>query len=637
MNDHSTKEIKAPRKRMQSDLIRDDLTQVLSEMNKQTKSSEDEHIQEIATEFDEKKKKQKGKKRKKKREISKDPDSPEKADDPDLLVKSKKRKRKEESSKSPDSPEKAQEPALLEKAKRRKNRKDSQKNPDLPQILPTKKKMKWSEKEGLDLRFDKSKVLKQALERKGCLSTEIPPNPQPLIHTGNDNYLGRNKWNTEFDNDFIKQLKEEYENQLKSLSEIKGKKDRRIFFENEIEGTLTDYVAAGGNLIEEEADELVDLAIQTQELPGKHPLQRRKCQGGRARYKHRTGRPKGRHHMSDPGQIYGQPVLRAALQRRGFQLNIGPFSENETLQLMKNFTSFLKNGDFPHDKKSIGEMFLEPGRFYRFYKKTNMLLHVGDKLHKTSYQIYMRLKNVYHPDNCKGTFSAAEDTVILKRGRELKNTGVHRRWRTIADEIDRFHHGVWQRHHTLNGDELKMSKSDMRELISVICDITGCFSSDLDSLKDFPFEEICDRLQMEGKDRVQKLSSFWCKVGMSRYKRAMLPRWTLQDSLDLIRDVEAQKEDDEHCVDFESIFKTNFQGKVENWEHLREHFNRLRRVVPYYLTKNFHAVLSVAKEEILEKFKSKSMKVDEEKQISSDEDDSDDWDEDYFGVTPSSF
>jgi hypothetical protein len=31
------------------------------------------------------------------------------------------------------------------------------------------------------------------------------------------------------------------------------------------------------------------------------------------------------------------------------------------------------------------------------------------------------------------------------------------------------------------------------------------------------------------------------------------------------------------------------------------------------------------------------MKVDEEKQISSDEDDLDDWDEDYFGVTPSSF
>jgi hypothetical protein len=78
------------------------------------------------------------------------------------------------------------------------------------------------------------------------------------------------------------------------------------------------------------------------------------------------------------------------------------------------------------------------------------------------------------------------------------------------------------------------------------------------------FKWTSNGLQMEGKDRVQKLSSFWCKVGMRRYKRAMLPRWTLQDSLDLIRDVEAQKEDDEHCVDFESIFKTDFQGRCQD-------------------------------------------------------------------------
>ena len=59
-------------------------------------------------------------------------------------------------------------------------------------------------------------------------------------------------------------------------------------------------------------------------------------------------------------------------------------------------------------------------------------------------------------------FTAAEDTVILKRGKEFKNAGVHCRLRTILDEIDRFSRGVLRRHQTLNGDELKMSK------------ITGC-------------------------------------------------------------------------------------------------------------------------------------------------------------------
>jgi hypothetical protein len=133
-----------------------------------------------------------------------------------------------------------------------------------------------------------------------------------------------------------------------------------------------------------------------------------------------------------------------------------------------------------------------------------------------------------------------------------------------------------------------------------------------------------------------------------------------------MRDVEAQKEDDEHCIDFDLIFKTNFQGKAENWEHLREHFNRLRRVVPYYLVKNHHAVISVATEKILEEMEEKRGKknkrgvgkdeedhctrdeekgrgVGEEQTIEGENDDGDDedddweWDDDYFGAPPDSY
>ena len=54
-------------------------------------------------------------------------------------------------------------------------------------------KMNWSKKDGLNLIFDKTRILKQELETKGCASAEIPPNPQPLIHKGNDNYLKHNR------------------------------------------------------------------------------------------------------------------------------------------------------------------------------------------------------------------------------------------------------------------------------------------------------------------------------------------------------------------------------------------------------------------------------------------------------------
>jgi hypothetical protein len=213
---------------------------------------------------------------------------------------------------------------------------------------------------------------------------------------------------------------------------MKNGKERRKYLKDELVGSISDVLKAGGTFFEEEADKIVDMFIDCHERKGKHPLQTSFVGGSlRMRYRDNSGRI-----SCQVASIFSNPVLKQALARRGFYLNIGLFSDSETLTLMKNFQKFVRSKGMATDHKSLSDL-VKGTEFRKLYQPTKMFLYIGKNLNRSSSQIYLRLKAVYHSDNHKGRFTAAEDQVILKRGKELKNKGEWRRWRVIADEINR--------------------------------------------------------------------------------------------------------------------------------------------------------------------------------------------------------
>ena len=112
-----------------------------------------------------------------------------------------------------------------------------------------------------------------------------------------------------------------------------------------------------------------------------------------------------------------------------------------------------------------------------------------------------------------------------------------------------------------------------------------------------PYDVIAAELGLSAED----LQRYWLKEGKKKYTRSLLPKWSHADSLLLLNEIESTEEEDENCVNFEQIYQKSFQGKVVDWKHLREHYNRLRRVVPYYLLKDLKTAVLVAKKELKRK------------------------------------
>ena len=65
------------------------------------------------------------------------------------------------------------------------------------------------------------------------------------------------------------------------------------------------------------------------------------------------------------------------------------------------------------------------------------------------------------------------------------------------------------------------------------------------------------------------------------------------------------EEDDENALDFDTIKKRCFEGKVVDGQHLREHYNRIRRDVSYYMLSDLQSVVSAAKKEVERKLREK--------------------------------
>ena len=123
------------------------------------------------------------------------------------------------------------------------------------------------------------------------------------------------------------------------------------------------------------------------------------------------------------------------------------------------------------------------------------------------------------------------------------------------------------------------------------------------------------------------LRSFWQKEGARICVRASLPRWKLEDSLTLLKAIEDEDEEDENCIDFKRLHDRAFRGKVQNWEHLREHYNRVRRVVPYYMLNDLQSTVTAAIKAIKEKMEKGARE--EGRDFDGDEE-KDEEDEDYF-------
>merc|ERR1712212_805830 len=132
--------------------------------------------------------------------------------------------------------------------------------------------------------------------------------------------------------------------------------------------------------------------------------------------------------------------------RRGFFFNLGTFSSSETLTLMKNFENFLLSKDRKIDPDSIADL-IENG-FSEFYKKHEMFPVVGKNLNRSSEQIYLRIKDLYHRET-RDRIPASQDQLILQRVKDLKELDVHRRFKVIGEEIGRYNVQVRTRHKLL--------------------------------------------------------------------------------------------------------------------------------------------------------------------------------------------
>ena len=396
---------------------------------------------------------------------------------------------------------------------------------------------------------------------------------------------------------------------LKKLRKLK-KLDQSVKRERlrRAESYLFQVLKMKGNYTEAESDRVVDAYIDCHEREGSHPLQTKEVYATIRSSAYGVAGRKQKFWSMKRSVLFAHPPLKQALARRGFHLNHGSFSASESLKLMNNFEEFLSSRGFPTDPSSVWKLIKED--FGKFFQDTKLFLYVGDGLNRTSDQLYVRLFSLYH--TCKrNKTSAAEDGYILEQGNRLQAVGFHRRFKSIGDDLDRFSVNVQTRYKTINSTKSSAPASD-EDILNKIANIFGCSISSIDMNRNIPFETVAEELGCSA----ETLEQYWIKEGKQKYLRSKLPRWKLEDSILLLDKIQVSGEDDENCIDFDSIYKESFCNKVENWKHLREHYTRIRRVVPYYMLDDLQSVVTVAKRDLLGKLSKRNCtnetKVDDE-------------------------
>jgi len=255
--------------------------------------------------------------------------------------------------------------------------------------------------------------------------------------------------------------------------------------------------------------------------------------------------------------------------------------------------------------------------FKRFYHQSKMFLYIGKGLNRSSYQIYVRLQTLYHP-YVVGPSDAQTDSYIMKRVPELNELGHHQKYKIIEEEIGRFHRSVASRYGSLTSEKSGFDQETTLRVLEAIAEHQKREINEIDFDDDtIPLSCIAEKLGINEA----KFISLWMKEGKKIVARSTLPSWTLKDSLALLNEIEREGEEDENCVDFEGIYRRAFVGRVENWQHLRERYNGLRRRVPLYLIKDLPSVLSAVKKDVRERIGKRGKDArDEEDEVEEDAD-----------------
>ena len=173
---------------------------------------------------------------------------------------------------------------------------------------------------------------------------------------------------------------------------------------------------------------------------------------------------------------------------------------------------------------------------------------------------------------------------------------MHRKHKLIGREIQRSRSFVRARCHRLKSREAPLNGLTRKKFLKLIAEQQKCAVKDIVPRN----VDLADVAKLSGM-KEECLRSFWRSQGEKMCVRASLPRWKLEDSLALLKAIEDDDEEDEHCIDFKSIYERAFRGRVLNWEHLREHYNRVRRVVPFYMLKDLQSTVAAAIKAIKEK------------------------------------
>lgn len=444
---------------------------------------------------------------------------------------------------------------------------------------PLVKDVSWSKAEGFDLRWDKPKIYKCELSSKDL--NDVPLVKEAQKHICKEKML-REKHPPD-DLEKIQTVKSKALRKMRKASSIIDEHKRNAKFPK-VDGWLYQVVFLGGHFEEEEADEVVDFYLQCREREGIHPLQRSRIRGARVNAC-----------SPDTYLLFMHQPLRDALLRKGFYLNIGYFSSAESLTLMKNFESFLLQTGLSTDKKYVWKCLSDD--FNRFHKKTNVFNYIGDNLNRSSHQLYRHLVQLYHPFQ-RGSFNAATDAVLLEKSTSLRAMGYHPVHKALEPVVDRHRGAVCKRLEYLTGIYDASTKNNPKIYEAIYEHISGLESN----AEAIPYESIGANLGLD-PEAVEK---FWLKVGKQRYERSVLPKWTLKDSYTLLNEIRKSGEEDENAIEFGDIKKRCFEGKVVSLQHLRDHFTRIRRTVPYYMLCDLQSVVLTAKKEIEKKMRERN-------------------------------
>jgi len=295
-------------------------------------------------------------------------------------------------------------------------------------------------------------------------------------------HLGNQEWE-EYKSSIFMEL-----SRLQFISDV----DKRLFDLSGLNAYLYHALKLGCTLSESEADKIVDYNMRFHEKEGGHPLQTaavfvRSCKGFCT--------------IIGLNQLFFYKVLNEALSRRGFYVNYGLFSSAETALLISNTKSFLEKCKKPTTDTFIWGILTEPK--LKFIRDSRMFLEIGRNLNRSSYQMFMKLRHLFHPFDV-GRYTVEMDQLILD---EVKHRSVHCLNNKLGEELNRYNKSVAGRRQCMERRDFKTTLN-FDKLLDLIAQTQNCNKKDINP------DIVClATLAKKTRIDVNRLRDFWWKEG----------------------------------------------------------------------------------------------------------------------------